>query len=204
MKPVSIILCGGKERRFGRSKATAVVGGVTVLQRVIGVLGPLSRQVIVVTSPEKADIAVGNGVVLVTDAYPGRGPLGGIYTGLARVESDLAIVVACDMPFLNPALLSRMVELTKGYDAVVPRLAGTMVEPLHAVYAQTCLAPMKARLEAGQLSIAPLLRELRVRYLEKEEYLPLDPRMLSFFNINYPEDLDRANRIAAQVDAAPA
>ncbi len=51
---------------------------------------------------------------------------------------------------------------------------------------------------------APLLRQLRVRYLERDEYLPLDPRMISFFNINYPEDLNRANVIAAQLEAARA
>ncbi len=204
MRPASIILCGGKERRFGSNKAMARVGGVTVMERILTVVEPISSRVIVVTSPEKANIAVGGRAVVVTDAYPGKGPLGGIYTGLANVETDLAIAVACDMPFLNAALLTHMVELAEGFDAVIPRLAGTMLEPLHAVYARSCLAPMKERVEAGQLSIAPLLRQLRVRYLERDEYLPLDPRMISFFNINYPEDLNRANVIAAQLEAARA
>jgi molybdopterin-guanine dinucleotide biosynthesis protein A len=59
---------------------------------------------------------------------------------------------------------------------------------------------MKESLESGQRPVWPVLRNLNTRYVEKEEYLPLDPRMLSFFNINTREDLERANRIAAQLD----
>jgi molybdopterin-guanine dinucleotide biosynthesis protein A len=199
-KPTSIILYGGKERRFGRSKATASVGGQMVIERILAVLEPLSSKIVAVTSPEKPDVPVMGKATIVTDSFPGKGPLGGIYTGLQNTEGDLAIVVGCDMPFLNAALLTRMVEMAEGYDAVVPRLAGEMVEPLHAVYARSCLPEMRARLERGELSITQLLKQLHVRYMEKEEYLPFDPRMLSFFNINYPDDLERANRIAAGIE----
>ncbi len=201
-KVTAIILCGGKERRFGRSKANALVGGRTVIERILSVLEPLSSQVITVTSPEKPDVPAKGRAIAVTDRFPGKGPLGGIYTGLLNADRDPAIVVACDMPFLNPALLALMVEMAKGYDAVVPRLGGTMVEPLHSVYAKSCLPLMESWLEMGRLSITELLKELHVRYVERDEYLPLDPRMLSFFNINYPEDFERANRIAALEDAA--
>jgi molybdopterin-guanine dinucleotide biosynthesis protein A len=196
----AIILCGGKERRFGgRNKFLSSVGGRTVIDRVIGILRPIANQIILVTSPEK-DIALKHDVRIVRDAYPGTGPLGGVYTGLVAADSEYAIVVGCDMPFLNPIILTYMLNIAPGHDIVVPRLGGRMVEPLHAVYAKTCIAKMKARLEKGILAITPLFMELKVRYLEKEEYLPLDPQMLSFFNINYPEDLERANRIATEID----
>ena len=200
MNASAIILCGGKERRFGgRNKFLATVGGRTVIDRVIETLRPLANRIILVTSPEK-DIILEHDVRIVRDAYPGTGPLGGVYTGLVAADSEYAIVVGCDMPFLNPVLLTYMLDIAPGYDIVVPRLGGRMVEPLHAVYARTCIPKMKARLEKGILAITPLFAELRVRYLEKEEYLPPDPQMLSFFNINYPDDLERANRIAAEVD----
>lgn len=200
MKASAIILCGGKERRFGgRNKALASVGDRKVIDRVIETLSTLSDQIVVVTSPEK-DIPSGHDVRIVHDEYPGKGPLGGIYSGLLAIDYEYAIAVGCDMPFLSPRILARMLDIAEGYDIVVPRLSGRMVEPLHAVYAKTCVSSMKARLEAGSLSISPLFSELRVRYLEKEEYLPLDPQMLSFFNINYPDDLERANRIAVQMN----
>jgi molybdopterin-guanine dinucleotide biosynthesis protein A len=200
MNASAIILCGGKERRFGgRNKFLATVGGRTVIDRVIETLRPLTNRIILVTSPEK-DIILEHDVRIVRDAYPGTGPLGGVYTGLVAADSEYAIVVGCDMPFLNPVLLTYMLDIAPGYDIVVPRLGGRMLEPLHAVYARTCIPKMKARLEKGILAITPLFAELKVRYLEKEEYLPPDPQMLSFFNINYPDDLERANRIAAEVD----
>jgi molybdenum cofactor guanylyltransferase len=203
MKPSSIVLCGGKERRFGRSKARAIVGGLPTIERVLSVLEVISGEIILVTAPEKADVPGKDRVRVVFDAYPGKGPLGGIYTGLLEIKSEIAIVVACDMPFLNPKLLIHMCEIAEGYDAVVPRLGGEMMEPLHAVYSKNCVTVMKAGLESGVLAIAPILPGINVRYMSKEEYLPLDPRMLSFFNINYPEDFDRANRIASQLESGP-
>ena len=202
IKPTSIILCGGKALRFGRDKAYASIGGCRVMERIIKVLEPISGEIITVASAEKTVIPVWGKHKVVTDVYPNSGPLGGIYTGLLYAQSDLAIVVGCDMPFLNTKLISLMLDLAKGFDVVVPRLGGRYVEPLHAVYAKTCLVKMKSQLESGQLSTWQVLQKLHTRNMEKEEYLPLDPRMLSFFNINTPEDFERANRIAAQLDAA--
>jgi molybdopterin-guanine dinucleotide biosynthesis protein A len=201
MKASAIILWGGKEKRFGgHNKALASVGGRRVIDRVIGTLSLLSDQIIIVTSPEK-DIPPEYNATIVRDQYPGKGPLGGIYTGLLSVNNEYAIVAGCDMPFLNIQILEYMLNIATGFDIVVPRLGGRMVEPLHAVYARACAPKMKARLDTGKLSISPLFSELKVRFLEKEEYLPLDPQMHSFFNINFQEDLERANRIAAEIDA---
>jgi molybdopterin-guanine dinucleotide biosynthesis protein A len=165
------------------------------------VLEPLSSRIIAVTSGENSDVRIPDRAAVVADIYTGRGPLGGIYTGLLNAHSGIALVVACDMPFLNARLISFMFSLVDGYDAVAPRLGGRYIEPLHTVYTQACLAKIKEQLESGQRSIWPVLRELNTRYLEKEEYLPIDPRMLSFFNINVLEDLERANRIAAELNA---
>ena len=201
MKASAIILWGGKERRFGgHNKALASVGGRPVIDRVIGTISLLSDQIIIVASPER-DIPQKYNATVVRDQYPGKGPLGGIYTGLLALDNEYVIVAGCDMPFLNVKILKYMLDIATGYDIVVPRLGGRMVEPLHAVYAKACAPKMKERLDSGKLSISPLFSELKVRYLEKEEYLPLDPQMHSFFNINFPEDLERANRIAAEIDS---
>ena len=200
MKPDAIILCGGKETRFGRSKATAVVAGETVIDRVTKVLALVSDHVIAVTSPEKRDISLGSDTCVVVDEFPHKGPLGGIYTGLLHARSEFSIVVGCDMPFLNASVLSHLVGLSPGFDAVIPRMRSDMIEPLHAVYSKSCMPAMKAALEADQLSIWHVVKGLHVRFVEKEEYLPLDPLMVSFFNINYPADLDRANRISEQLE----
>jgi molybdopterin-guanine dinucleotide biosynthesis protein A len=135
---------------------------------------------------------------IVVDVYPDKGPLGGIYTGLLASQSSHSIVVACDMPFLNTELLRYMIELSGGLDAVVPRLGEGMVEPLHAIYSRSCLDNMKIRLERNQLGINSFLDTVRVRYVERAECQRLDPQLLSFFNINYQSDLDRAIALAAE------
>ncbi len=201
-RPTSVILCGGKAVRFGRDKAAACVGGATLMERIVRVVGPLSEEIIVVTSADRADkdISMGGGVKVVSDVYPGRGPLGGIYTGLLHAQSDLILAIGCDMPFLSAGVINYMFGLVNGFDVVAPRLDGTYIEPLHTFYTKKCLMNMKTQLENGQLSIWPVIRGLNTRYIEMNEYLPLDPCLLSLFNINTPEEYERANRIASQVE----
>jgi molybdopterin-guanine dinucleotide biosynthesis protein A len=89
-----------------------------------------------------------------------------------------------------------MIELSGDFDAVIPRLDKGMVEPLHAVYSKNCLDNMKAQLERNQLEVDSLFKTVRVRYVERAECQRVDPQLLSFFNINYPSDLDKAITLA--------
>ena len=135
---------------------------------------------------------------IISDVYGGKGPLGGIYTGLLTSRSSNSIVVACDMPFLNTELLRYMVESAEGFDAVVPRLGDRMVEPLHAIYSQDCVSKIKTRLEQDRLGVLSFLDTLHVRHVEKVECQRFDPELMSFFNINYQSDLDRAIEMARE------
>ena len=198
MKVTSIILAGGKNLRLGRSKALETIDGKSLIDCVIERLKPLTNQILVVTSQEQLDFPVTCNAEILPDLYPGKGPLGGIYTGLLAARSSYSIVVACDMPFLNTELLRYMVELSSDYDAVVPRLGERMIEPLHAIYSKSCLGNMKTRLERNQLGVHSFLNTVRVRYVEQAECQRLDPELLSFFNINYQSDLDQAIALAAK------
>ncbi|UCC16439.1 MAG: molybdenum cofactor guanylyltransferase, partial [Dehalococcoidales bacterium] len=100
----SIILAGGKNLRLGRNKAFEVIRGKTVIDRVFERLEPISSQIVVVTSWTQFDIELNLNVDVVADIYPDMGPLGGIYTGLMASTSDVNIITACDMPFLNTGL----------------------------------------------------------------------------------------------------
>ncbi|MFC2038553.1 molybdenum cofactor guanylyltransferase [Chloroflexota bacterium] len=196
MKVTSIILAGGKNRRLGRNKALEVFEGTTLIERVVKRLSPLSGQTLVITAMKREDLPPLDGVELVPDIKAGLGPLGGIYSGLVASSLPYSIVVACDMPFLNTELLRHMIELIGDYDAVVPRLENGMVEPLHAVYARKSLEVLKSQLDDNSLKVHVLLEKLNVRYLEREESSRIDPRLLSFFNINRQSDLDQAVSLA--------
>ena len=201
--PTAIVLCGGSSRRFGGEKALALVGGRRVIDRVIGVVAPLTGRVIVVTTAGIAGLGLPAGVEVVADGFPGTGPLGGICTGLRHTASGLALVVGGDLPFLAPGLLRFLLDLAGGHDAVAPRRADGYVQPLHAVYARACSPRLEEQLNGGERAVWRVLAGLRTRYVEPGECLPLDPDGISLFNLNTPEDLERANRIAAGVDARP-
>ncbi len=192
-----IVLAGGKGLRLGRDKVRETVGNSNLLQRVLSQLAPFNRDIIIVTAGEKSlpQFTGYQRFRIVTDIYPGKGALGGIYTGLAVSNSWYNLVVACDMPFLNQALLRYMIELSAGFDLVVPRL-GELVEPLHAVYAQSCLAPIERLLSQGNLEVRALFELVNVRYIEAEEIDKFDPKHLSFFNINTEADLEKAQQLA--------
>ena len=192
----SIILAGGKNLRLGRNKAFEVIRGKTIIDRIFERLEPISRQIVVVTSWAQFDIELNADVV--ADIYPDMGPLGGIYTGLTASTSDVNIIAACDMPFLNTELLEYMTDILADYDAVVPRLANEMIEPLHAVYSKSCLSRIDERLATNKLSIHAFLGAVNVRYLDEEESRKIDPELISFFNINYQTDMDKALKMAEE------
>lgn len=197
-KVTSIILAGGKNLRLGRNKALEIIGGKKLIRRVFEKLELLSDEIIIVTSWETVDTEFNSEAEVVADIFPMKGPLGGIYTGLMKSHNSINIVVACDMPFLNTGLLRYMVDESGGYDVTVPRMDEGMIEPLHAVYAKRCLEVIDERLDDNRLNIHGFFNSVKVRYIEKEECLKLDPELLSFFNINYQSDLDRAAEIVRE------
>jgi molybdopterin-guanine dinucleotide biosynthesis protein A len=191
-----IVLAGGKGLRFGQDKALEIIGNRSLLERVVFHLSFLNSDILLVTAPNQSYPQLGGYPRLraVTDIYVNKGPLGGIYTGLKASDSFYNLVVACDMPFLNQALLRYMLQISAGFDLVVPRL-GDMVEPLHAVYSRACLAPIESLLQQGNLSVIQLFTLVKLRYVDAEEIDRFDPEHLSFFNINSQADLAKARGI---------
>ncbi len=190
-----IVLAGGQSSRLGTDKSLINVNGRPLIEQVVAKLASLGDEVIIVTnSPEKYRHL---GVRLVGDVYPGKGALGGIYSGLKAAAYTYSLVVACDMPFLNLALLRYMVLQACEHDVVIPRLGG-LPEPLHAIYSKNCLEPIDRLLARGGLKIIDFFPEVRVRYLEEDEVDVFDPQHLSFFNVNTPGDLEEMKKLARE------
>ncbi len=184
---------------MGRDKVRETIGSKTLLEQVISRSGPICKDVIVVTAGGR-DIPTVRypNLKVVSDVFPEKGPLGGIYTGLVTSNHFRNIVVACDMPFLNEALLRYMVKVSPGFDMVVPRV-GNLVEPLHAVYSKRCKRPIDKMIKENNLSVNELIRRVKVRYIEAEEIDRFEPKHLSFFNINTRADMERARALAVEV-----
>jgi len=192
----AVILAGGQSRRLGMDKTALRIGGKTLLARLVELLAPHYHEVIVVSNTPQ--VHAHPQARLVTDAYPGKGALGGLYSGLAAASQPYCVAVAADMPFLNPALLAYLASLADGYDVVLPAVGGH-AEPLHAIYSTACLAPIRGVLLAeGTARIDAFFDQVRVRTVNRQEMLPFDPQLLSLFNINTRADLEQARQILRQ------
>jgi molybdenum cofactor guanylyltransferase len=200
----AIVLAGGLSRRLGQDKRQLRLWGATgptLLEYVVSIVAQLCADVVVVLNDPDAwaDLPAR----LVPDIYADGGSLGGIYAGLLAAKHEHALAVACDMPFLQAELIGAMLAHPRDYDVLVPRSLdpgaarnALGVEPLHAIYAKTCLAPMRATLESGRRQIAAFFPAVRVAYFEPEETQRYDPAGRSFLNINTPEQMAEAARLA--------
>jgi cyclic pyranopterin phosphate synthase len=181
-----IVLAGGKSVRMGRDKALLSYGSTTLLSHTIEIMQSVTETVLVVV--DTADrYPFLRGLRVAPDLYPNAGPLGGIVTGLAALEDGYHVVAACDMPFLRPALLRFLLAEAQGGDGAVPEIDGHL-EPLCAVYHRRCLLPLKEQLEAGQRAAHRAIRLLNLKRVGEEALRRVDPDLVSFTNINTPED----------------
>src|SRR5206468_5341726 len=130
-----IVLCGGQSKRMGRPKAWLPFGDEVLLQRVVRILGGVVRPLVAVAAPEQDVPPLPPEVAVVRDEERGRGPLQGLAAGLAALHgrADAGYLASCDAPFLQPAVVRRLIDLL-GDDAIcVPRV-GEFHHPLAAVY----------------------------------------------------------------------
>jgi molybdenum cofactor guanylyltransferase len=195
-----IILAGGKGTRLGRDKAFEIIDDSLILQKVIRKVS-FAKDIILVTGSKLKyfpGLVDSPQIKMIPDALPGKGPLGGIYSGLAVSDETYNLVVACDMPFLNGDLIDYMVSAISGYDAVIPRPKG-MLEPLHAIYHRRCMEPIRNKLMDGKLDIHKIFDRLNTRYIEEDEIGRFDPGHLSFFNVNTEADLNAAREVSHKV-----
>jgi molybdopterin-guanine dinucleotide biosynthesis protein A len=193
-----VLLAGGKSRRMGEDKRYLVVGEQTLLARGLGVLRSMFHEVLVVIAQDSAPLDIDARVV--RDLVPDCGSLGGIYTGLTQATSPYIFAVACDMPFLNQAVITQFTNRRDTADIVMARLA-TRLHPMHALYGKGCLPAMEQMIVARQLKIQELVSHasLRVQYVTEADLLSIDPSWRSFHNVNTPEDLEAACSLLARI-----
>lgn len=193
-----VLLAGGKSLRMGEDKRYLVVGEQTLLERGLDVLQSMFQEVMVVIARDSPPLDIAARVV--RDLVPDCGSLGGIYTGLTQATTSCIFVAACDMPFLNQAVIAQFTSRRATADIVMARLA-TRLHPMHALYGRGCLPVMEQMFLAQRLKIQELVchEPLRVQYITEADLLIIDPSWRSFHNVNTPADLEAACSMLAQV-----
>lgn len=182
------ILAGGKSVRYGRNKALEGFRGKSLIEHAVTSMAGLCDPVLVVANDLTLYLHLP--VTLVQDVIPHQGPLGGIYTALLFSPHPWVLAKATDMPLLVKDLARMMVAFREGYDVVLPIL-NDRHEPLLALYSRHCLAPIATALEKGERRIISFFPKVKVRVLPEAEWRAVDPKGLSFSNINTPENLEQ-------------
>ncbi len=185
------IMAGGKSSRMGRNKSFVELGGKTMIEHVRDTVAPLSKNQIIITN--EPDHYQALQLPMFSDLYPDHGPLAGIYTAVYQAPTQYTLIVATDMPWLNPNLLNHLIQLRNEADVIIPRWQ-KFPEPLHAVYSKSVLPAIKANLDQKKLKITQFFDQVSVRFIEREEIEQFDKNGRSFSNINTPEELEEAKR----------
>jgi molybdopterin-guanine dinucleotide biosynthesis protein A len=192
-----ILLAGGKSRRMGEDKRHLVVGEQTLLERGLAVLRSTFQDVLVVIAQDSPPLGVDARVV--RDLVPDCGSLGGLYSGLMQATTPWVFVVACDMPFLDQAVIAQFTSRRTTADIVMAKLDARL-QPMHALYGKQCLPVLEQMVRARQLKIQEMVSQssLRVCYVTEADLLSIDPSGRSFYNVNTLADLEAARSLLAR------
>jgi molybdopterin-guanine dinucleotide biosynthesis protein A len=188
-----IILAGGVSKRLNyRNKALLSIGDKSIIECVIGALSEVTERIILITnSPEEFGHL---GLPMFRDILPGSGSLGGIYTGLSVAETHHSLIVACDMPFIRPCLLTSLISHSKGYDIVIP-VTPDGHHPTCTIYSKNCIKPIELQIRAGNLRISDFFPRMKVNRIDFGTPQSCNKPSM-FFNVNTNEDYLRALSMA--------
>ena len=187
-----LILAGGRSRRMGQCKATLTVRGETLLEHTVRQLAGFPELWL---SANDSELAKGLPVRLVTDRFPGAGPLAGLEAALSASGCDALVCVPCDLPNLTPAVPRLLTErFSPEQDALVLSDSTGRLHPLCGVYHRRALPVIRRQLERGERRVSDLLPHLRWACLSRE----IPDRVL--YNLNTPEDLLRLGSGGTDMD----
>ena len=189
-----IVLSGGRSSRMGSDKCALEIEGRSLLQRVVDALGEVVDEIVVVGAPGGPRPEVRSRVArrCKTDPFEGAGPLVAIAAGLETARAPVAVVVACDLPYLEPSLLRLLADRAQaGAQLVVPLYDGRP-QLLCGAWRRDALPIVRERIDAGERAVAAAAEALHAELLPEEAYAHLDPGGRSFVNVNTPEQLAAA------------
>jgi len=192
-----IILAGGESKRLNNvEKSNLLVGDKRIIERMMTVFEKLFSEIILVSNHPTAYLEWD--AMVVKDLYSTRSSLTGIHSGLFYTKTEHAFIAACDTPFLKMDLIKTIVQqVDHGIDVVLPRTA-LGIEPLCAVYSRRCLQAVENAIERNNFKIRNFFNKLKVKEIPASVLRKIDPDLVSFFNINTPDDLEKANRMISK------
>jgi molybdopterin-guanine dinucleotide biosynthesis protein A len=174
---------------MGQNKSFLSINGERLIDKTLNLYRQIFTDIIIVTNDPLSYIEFTDAAIA-TDIYRGKGPLGGIYTGLFYAKNDYAFVCPCDMPFLKKDFVDYLLAQNGKCDVIVPETAEGY-QPLHAVYSRNCLPSIKRLLLMDKLKITGFYRDMQVLPISEEQIRPFNEDGSLFQNLNTPEELEK-------------
>ena len=166
-----------------------------ILDRIYNIFKELFDDIILVTNTPRQFIEWDLNIV--TDLFDIRSSLTGIHAGLFYASNPYAFFSACDAPFLKKEVVETVLDgIDDNIDIVIPETSAGR-EPLCAAYSRRCLNVAEQHLRQQKLKIQLAFRKCRIKTLSEKKLREKDPDLISFFNINTSEDLERAREMMA-------
>jgi molybdopterin-guanine dinucleotide biosynthesis protein A len=201
MERAAVVLAGGFSKRLGQDKGLVKLAGKPLVTHVLERASEVVDEVLVVVSSESQkesySLVVPNENKIFVDDENVRSPLIGALTGFANIRAEYSLLLPCDSPFVSGKVIELLFETCVGVDAAVPRWPNDYIEPLQAVYrTSSALEATRQALGHGEMRPLNMIRLLRrTRYLSTLVIQQLDPHLTTFFNVNTPLDLAKAEKM---------
>ncbi len=172
---------------MGTPKSELAFGAGTMLDHIVAEMTRAFDDVVVATaSPREIER-----VKVVVDDDPYQGPVSVLERALREIRHERAFVCSCDVPFVSGNLARRLCGMLGEDDALIPKVDGKL-QTLHAVYRKECAKILASMRSKGEHRLHAIVNFAKVRIIPEDEIRALDPELLSFFNVNTPEDYQRA------------
>jgi molybdopterin-guanine dinucleotide biosynthesis protein A len=197
----AVILAGGFSKRFGRDKALVYLAGKPLILHVIDRVSKIVNEIVVVVSSKdqkkKFESVFEAKANIVIDKSESQSPLVGALTGFESANGEYSVLLPCDSPLVSTQIVQFLLDLCNNRSAVIPRWPVGYIEPLQAAYhTKSALIAAESALEQGNMNMRSMIDNLGgVRYVSTMVLEQMEPKLLTFLNINTPQDLKRVEAL---------
>lgn len=191
---LAAIIAGGQGSRLGGvEKGLLKIGGKRVIEYVLHALKDFEK--VIVCRDNRQSLLYSKYAPTITDILKGLGPLSGIHSALSHFGRSV-LIVSSDMPFLNARVCKVIYEECLNADAVIPKWEDGKLEPTFAAYSTKLISEIERCFELGEKKVIKAIEGLeKVKFYPVEKLRRYDENLLTFFNINTFEDLERAEEV---------
>ena len=195
-----IVLAGGRSRRMGRDKCALALGGRTLLQRAVDALDRIACELVVVRAPGQQPPRARSRAPLrhAADRAEDAGPLAAIAAGLEAAAAPVAVAVACDLPYLRPALLRLLAARARAGAPLAAPLRGGVPQWLCAAWRRDALPALRARIGAGDRAVGVAARALGAELLPEEDWERAGGGGRALVNVNTPAQFAAARALLSR------